>query len=276
MINAFFEVLKDLWLFVLGKEPQEVISHKVLVPIKKQNTVSSVALRENEPEEIKFDLSDYNFAGSQKAYVRIDNTPCLLTPNLSFDTQVGRLNYGEELIIDDVSKNFVHVQSLNFSGWVETAFVTENKYHILPNFKSGYVYSETSTETIKLRTFIGDESLGGELGLALRTEEYILFKLKQKGIRVSWRGVRPRLAGDWKTILKGVRGASIKLEPHTGSVLEMVDQENSGFLAIVEEVRPDNSIKITGVAREREGEYREEVLTHAEWREWRPVFITFT
>ena len=276
MLIAFWEVLKDLWFFVLGKQIQQPdAAVAVSVDVGRVDKQSDTEKEKIVPE-IKYDTYDSELVSGQKVFVRVDGTPCLQKPFISYDTVVGRLKYGEEVYVDDLGKDFVHVQSINFSGWVESSSLTDSKSLVYPEFKSGYVYGDSNREVVKLRQYLKDELLGGELGLALQPEEYVVYRLNQRGSRVAWPQVRPRLAGDWKTILKGVRGATISLTPHTGSVLEMIDDDNSGFLAMVEEVKPDNSIKITGVGREREGELREEVLAHAEWIEWRPVFITFT
>lgn len=67
------------------------------------------------------------------------------------------------------------------------------------------------------------------------------------------------------------------LEPKTGSILEYAGDDGvNGFLAYVVAVHPDLSITIKSIGRLKEGEYREEDFTQSQWKEWRPVFISFS
>jgi hypothetical protein len=48
------------------------------------------------------------------------------------------------------------------------------------------------------------------------------------------------------------------------------------FLAFVESVIPDDSIIISSIGRHEAGVYEKQEFTRAQWRELRPVFISFT
>ena len=77
--------------------------------------------------------------------------------------------------------------------------------------------------------------------------------------------------------MRGVRGVSISVEPRTQAVLERpAESGERGFVAYVSAVHPDNSIVIEGVGMFMAGEYTVETFSHEEWREWRPVFISFS
>lgn len=210
------------------------------------------------------------------AYVKSDSVVCLNGPELEFDAQVGTLFYGDRVTVTRIKDKFVEVEAGTVHGWVESTFLTDDLKEIIPSLRSAYIYGVTNEETIKLRRYIHDEALGQELGLSLQSIEYILFILKKTGIKVSWPPVRPREPGVWKTILRGLKGVSMGVEPKTGSVLEYAGNGTPGFIGYVEAVHPDQSITLQTVGRVEEGEYRVEEFSHEEWKEWRPVFICFT
>ncbi len=61
--------------------------------------------------------------------------------------------------------------------------------------------------------------------------------------------------------------------PKTHSIMEYTIDE-VGYLAFVEAVFPDRSIKISEVGFPEDGYYREAIMTQEEYRELKPVFIT--
>jgi hypothetical protein len=123
---------------------------------------------------------------------------------------------------------------------------------------------------------IADVFCSGEAGLPLHPEEYIYYKLFSRGIILPYTEVRPRLAGTWQKIFKGVSGAHISIKPKTGSVIEYVDSDDKGQLSYVEAVFPDESISLSEIGVTDMGYYNERMLSKEVWQELKPVFIQFS
>lgn len=67
----------------------------------------------------------------------------------------------------------------------------------------------------------------------------------------------------------------MSIEPRTSSIIEYLNENNDGIIGFITEVSPDLAITMSSVGRIEAGEYRVEKFTHDEWKEWRPVFISF-
>lgn len=209
------------------------------------------------------------------AYVCTDVAVCLREPVTLFDTVSGFLSYGEEVVVGQAGAAFVHVKTPEIHGWVDATCLSDSKTAVFPNLKPNNFYDAKNEETYKLRRYLKDDLLGHKLKLPLQSVEFILYTLKRSSVSIQWPQERPRVAGNWHTILRGVTGVSISIQTRTASVMEYIDNEK-GVLAFVKEVKPDLSITVVSVGREKEGEYREEEFTQTQWKEWRPVFISFT
>lgn len=279
MFAALLEVLRDLWLFVWG-DKKNSRSDLLLNEVNPQgfedrgdSLPSNTELIEDKPY---FKAATQDVLGGQTAYVGADILQCLTRPVVAFDTVVGVVHYGDLVHVHEVRGLFAHINTDRVSGWVKVDDLVDVKDLIFPTFRPGYLYNYKNQETIKLRNLLKDEMMGGELSLSLQSEELMVYLLRQKGVNINWPNVRPRKAGSWQRILKGVTGVSIGIEPKTGSVMETTGNEISGFMGLVSEVKPDGSIKLITIGREVDGEYREEVFSRKEWIEWRPIFISFT
>lgn len=206
-------------------------------------------------------------------YVFVPEAPLYNLPTRSFDGVVARLSYGASLQILNRQGSWYSVLWNDIRGWIAVDAVTESKVELDPQFVAEVLYSAEDPNTIKLRTRIDDAFHAGALILPLTDVEYVYFKLIQKGRVINWPPERPRLAGVWQRILKGVVGVHIGVHPKTGAVMEYVHDDETGHVAYVESVFPDGSILISEVGCNAEGEYGERTLTPSEWREFRPVFI---
>ena len=123
---------------------------------------------------------------------------------------------------------------------------------------------------------IADVFSGGEAGLPLHSEEYIYYKLFSRGIVLPDVEDRPRVAGSWQKLFKGVSGTHISVRPKTGSIMEYVTEEDEGHVAYVEAVFPDESISLSEVGIPTNGYYNERMLSKEVWQELKPVFLQFS
>lgn len=268
MISALWAVLLDLWDFLRGQQP------KVSLPSVAEKFTISAARTSVPAVPVRHKHVPLQIEGS-KAIVIVDSAECLTRPVYAFDTVLGYFSYGEEVVVSTMQGVFAYVHSARLSGWVSTAALSDDFGLVYVKLQPAFVYGPFHQETIKLRRYINDESLGEKLELSLQPTEFILYTLKRARITVPWPSGRPRLSGDWQILLKGVAGVTISIVPKTGSVLESASNLSAAFLAFVQEVRPDQSLKIVSVGRLDDGEYREEEFTKEQWKEWRPVFISF-
>ncbi|MCA9357415.1 hypothetical protein H6784_00205 [Candidatus Nomurabacteria bacterium] len=283
MINAFFEVVKDLWFFAFGVT---LVEKPIPLTLKAGDVVNDAVTKTEVKSETKADSRigtpksnspSYapSVAAGRLAYVVKDSVACVQQPSHIFDTVVGFLSYGDEVMVGDMGERLVHVDTPKFSGWVETEALSDDRKKVFPNLVPGFSYNASSEEAFRLRRYIKDELLGHELRLPLQSIEFIIYTLKRSNVTIAWPNERPRTPGTWKTILRGVAGVSMSIEPHTGAVFEYAGNGTPGFLGYVLEVRPDKSIKMASVGRIKEGEYLVEEFTSDEWKEWRPVYISF-
>lgn len=269
MIAALWAVMLDLWNFVRGNQ-----ADVILLPEAKTSSVQPTLLSApTRPIMLKQPPDQLE---GRKAIVIADTVACLTRPVYAFDTVLGFLNYGEEVLVSTIEGAFARVHTAHLSGWIPTSSLSDDLKTVYANLKSAFVYGPFHQETVKVRRYINDEALGTKLELALQATEFILYTLKQARINVQWPSGRPRLPGGWQSLLRGVPGVTISVLPKTGSVLDSVGNSESAFLAYVQEVYPDQSLKISSVGLVEEGEYREEVFTKEQWKEWRPVFISFS
>lgn len=276
MIRAFFEVLKDLWDFAFGYSGQN--------SMRATDTLNLPAPDDKVPSTTGKSLSGViiptHKAGQalgRVVYVQSDTATCFNRPELSFDTQLCQLTYGEKVSVNRMKGEFAEIDATKIRGWVESKNLSDDASEVFPALESGVIYGKGDAETIKLRRFLNDETLAGRLALPLQSTEHVLYLLKRFGLKVNWPLTRPRVPGTWQKILRGVKGVSMSIEPRTAAIFEYVGDEGvPGFLGYIEAVHPDQSITLQSVGRKNEGEYLVEEFTNQEWKEWRPTFITFT
>ena len=274
MLQAFGSVLVDLWQFFFDSifrqnvysntdtpSPEPKVPEKQTAPILR-NQVTSVD-----------EVTSYS---GQAAYVTVDSAPYFSVPAVAFDTKLGSLKYGDKVSVSQIQGGFASVEMEGTNVWVEADALEDNPQNIFPDLEPAHIYSENNENTLRLRSIIKDDLLGEQLNMPLQSAEYIFYKLNQLKTKVQWPPRRPRAVGSWSSILRGVKGVTMSIEPRTGSILEYSGDGSAGFLGYVDSVRPDHSIVLQSVGRKIEGEYLEEEFTHDEWKEWRPVFISFS
>lgn len=209
------------------------------------------------------------------AFVGEENTRLFTDPVIAFDGAICDVAYGDTVYVERYQGRFAEVRYGSLSGWVLRDALRESLRDIAPVFTAGERYDAHSEETQKLRRYIKDAFLGGEIGADLCDVEYAMYRLRQKGIAVSWRPERPRTAGTWQKKLRGVPSVHIGIVPRTDSVMEYLE-EDRGHVLFVEAVYPDESINVSAFGMEEEGVYTEAVWEKETYREFRPVFISFT
>lgn len=266
---AFLEVLHDLWIFAFGKR-------QVPSSYYERAAIGSAAVVQKPELSLDVPAITSQMVEGRIAYVLGRDVRCYQLPEISFDAALGVLPYAEAVKVDVIEGMFAHVYAKHCTGWVETKYLTDDKQMIMPHFKPAFVYTANSDETVKLRRYIDDEFLAGELELPLQPTEYVHFRVSSEMHTFSWPQVRPREVGRWQGILRGQPGVRMSIEPKTGSVLEYSGAEGRSFLAYVDSVKPDQSIVISSVGRLKDGEFLHEEVLPEKWREWRPVFISFS
>ena len=276
MTKEIREVLNDLWLFVCGKDQVSLYSNTQNTT-KKQNDFSVSYNSEKQTSRFFVPSNKIHHSLGQDAYVQFDDVTCFSEPMVAFDTKVKSLSYGDKVSVLRVEDSFAQIQLDDLNCWVSKYAITEDLKIVLPELRHGYVYDAQNDQTIKLRQLLKDETLGNFLELPLQSMEYILYLLNRSGYNIVWPNLRPRNPGQWKNILRGVTGVKMSIEPKTNSVMEYSgDDGKREFFGFVESVHPDLSFTLQSVGRVKEGEYRVEEFTKEQWKEWRPVFISFS
>ncbi|MFT7644758.1 MAG: hypothetical protein ACI9BF_000415 [Candidatus Paceibacteria bacterium] len=277
MLQALQEVLMDLWRFMF-RQPKHSHGLPLLTPEPQSSKESMV--KDRAVNSLSGVIAPSTDSVSQSlgrvAYVKSGDAICLSGPKFVFDTKIKSLSYGDEVVVTRTLDSFAEIETGGVRGWVEVKVLSDDIQQVFPNLKSNQIYEFNNDQTIKLRKYINDETLAHLLLLPLQSTEYVLYMLKRSGSRLVWPPIRPREPGALHKILRGVKGAVISIEPRTRSIFEYVGDEESSFLGYVEAVHPDLSIKLHSVGRLEDGEYLVEEFTHDEWKEWRPIFVSFT
>tara|TARA_B100000508_G_scaffold77271_1_gene60088 strand:- start:1038 stop:1829 length:792 start_codon:yes stop_codon:yes gene_type:complete len=263
MWKAFLEVIHDLSLFATGREVDEIAPPTT----QKQNLnkLTSSATRQTPVTHL------YG-----AAYVITREEFLLLEPALSIDGRVTVLHYGDQVAVNRLQGDYAEVVFAGRQGWVRRDSLSDDPALVFPQFEPGYVYHSRHEDTIKLRKYLNDETLSGRLDLPVQPVEHIVYMTKRKKMPFTWPHDRPRTPGQLNALLRGRPGVHTAIEPRTDAVIESTDPDGLAFMGCVEAVHPDNSIVVSSFGRVTEGEYRSETFTQSEWKEWRPVFLTFT
>lgn len=267
MLQALWAVIVDLFQFAC----KGVMRREATVLQLEAPTVSAGLLVRDTAPATPLLASD----GGRQAYVAALTCVCFARPIIAFDTKLGSLSYGARVIVLKREGMFVYVEGQECSGWVNGDELVYEKEFIIPQLQPGTVYEYDNTETIKIRTALNDECLGGVLCLPLQPVEYVLYVLAERGVKVAWPPVRPRTPGSLQVLLRGLRGVRIGIEPKTGALMEYRNEEGKGVIGLIEAVHPDETIILRSVGKEKDGEYRVETIQKDAWRELRPVFISF-
>lgn len=200
------------------------------------------------------------------------DVPLHTDPVMAFDVFVTHIPYGEQVRVLKLGGRWAFVRYKDQEGWVLKDSLREQAREVLPLFEHGRSYEADDEETRKLRLCIEDEFCGGKAALPLTDAEYVTYKLCQKQVFIPWGPHRPRTPGTWQQLLRGKKGVHCGVLPKTGSIAEYVI-DDVGFVAYVEAVFPDESIKLSSVGLSQEGLYTIETLPKEYYRELHPIFI---
>jgi hypothetical protein len=194
-------------------------------------------------------------------------------PVQQFDSQLRTLPYGQIVALRRFEGQYAEVLAYGQVGFVHKDALTPQLESIWPTLVSGTVYLADSDVAKIYRQHINDEFLGGAIGLPLTAEEYVTVRLLRDRLAIAWPPARPRIAGSWHTLLRGVHGVRSMIAPQPDTIIEWFLEDEVGRLGYVEAVLPDETLKISAVGAMVPGEYTESIVPAALWREWRPVFI---
>jgi len=204
------------------------------------------------------------------------DVPLCREPVLAYDSVLLRLPYAAMVMVREQSGRWARVIYGEQEGWILREDLVPQAADVFPHFHIGEPNEAEDPNTLRVRAAIGDEFSGTLARLPLQSAEYVTYRLLRKNKTIPWPNVRPRTEGTWHTILGGVRGVHIGVQPKTDSIVEYELPDGRGHVAYVESVFPDNTIKISETNYPDRGIYNERVLTKEEWREVRPVFITIS
>jgi hypothetical protein len=304
MLHVFWLVLVDLWHFLLGFETVEkhTLSSRPTyteLPSKSENVSLSPAVAPLSLPAVELVSPETPAAPAPTAVAEVTlpltatpvtteslNKPGMLyvvrdtkgtklfkEPVQQFDSQLRTLPYGQIVALRRFEGQYAEVLAYGQVGFVHKDALTPQLESIWPTLVSGTVYLSDSDVAKIYRQHINDEFLGGAIGLPLTAEEYVTVRLLRDRLAIAWPPARPRLAGSWHTLLRGVHGVRSMIAPQPDTIIEWFLEDEVGRLGYVEAVLPDETLKISAVGAMVPGEYTESIVPAALWREWRPVFI---
>ncbi len=283
MVRAFWLVICDLWQFICDSfglvwpHPQRLLNAKPSHgSLEKSGSVPLLPVSTTEAQPTLLTLAnDYQHTepGSLYFVTLKDGAPLQRFSTYQFDDVLMIVPYGQSVVLKQFVGRYAEVLVAGVVGFIEKDFLTTDGRQVHPTLMNSYVYDAFNEETQKLRCVIKDDFGGGKLSLHLQSTEYITYRLLKDQLSITWPKVRPRLAGDWHTILRGVRGLHSSVTPSVDTVMEWVDEEGEGKLAYVENILSDSMLRISAVGIMVLGEYTESLVPESVWREWRPVFI---
>lgn len=276
-MGAFTAVLNDLYIFAFkynfgfssGSQSRAEDEREVSESKRKPFT-PLVPTQQRDARTITYEVND---AQADVGFALMPDTFLYALPTRTFDGVVMRLPYGASFRVINAQGKWLQVDHHNTVGWVYEDDVTRTKQKITPRFTYETYYDANHETTVLLRASIDDQFHAAQLDLPLQDIEYVVYKLTERGQAIAWPLVRPRIAGTWQRILKGVQGIHLGVHPKKGAIMEYINAENTGHVAFVESVYPDGSITISEVGFPEEGVFHERTLTKEEWVELRPIFI---
>lgn len=281
-MSVLLAVVDDLWLFVReslsGSVTSEPTTPHEEVPVTTVQEVFKDVLDTHVRTEVpvvsqtqtnaELHTGEQYYVGGADAYVYAD-------PVIAFDNALQLLEYGQAVRVLTLKGRWAQVRFGDDIGWVLKDVLRAALAEVSPQFEQGQLYTHDHAETKKLRAYIEDAFSAGRGQFDLTAEEYVYYKLRTKKRQIAWNGMRSRIAGTWQRKLKGVSGVYIRITPKTDAVMEYII-DDVGYLAFVESVFPDNSIRLSEIGAHDTPTFTQYTLTVEQWRELRPVFITIT
>ena len=274
-MDAIAAVLKDLYLFVwkyhFGLQNGGQVSEQNDQPKALPEPFSPVLLAQT--HDTRAETYDMSEPRADVGFALLPDTFLHSLPTRTFDGVVERLPYAASFRIISSQGKWLKVDHHNTVGWIHEDNVTRSRQEITPRLIYEEKYGSEHVSTLLLRASIDDQFHAAALSFSLQDVEYVTYKLLAQGQCIVWPPVRPRIAGTWQRILKGVQGIHLGIAPKKGSVIEYIKENNTGHVAFVESVYPDDSITISEVGYPNEGVFHERTLPKEEWKELRPIFI---
>ncbi len=298
-MELLLAVIDDLYSFAHDSirslfAPRMRAPHMVSARIELPAPQEPVALLESAPvsfKSIEADLPDPSFftvapeptsvrpVRNTVMYTASIATPLKSAPAASGDAIVAVLPYGSMVMVLKTDDAWAYVASGAHEGWVYAEDLEDRAAHVYPAFHIGEENQDDDPATLRLRAIIEDEFGAGEIGLPLQAEEYVLYRLIKRGVRITWPKVRPRSPGMWASILKDAPQVRVTNAPASGSVMEFMHTEEGsepwGHVAYVEATFPDGSVQLSEANWPEQGIYNERVLVESEWRDLKPTFLHF-
>lgn len=211
-------------------------------------------------------------------------------------TKLGTISHGTEIVVLNEQGKWFKIKTGDMQGWVSSVYLTEEKpveqtqrvvkedvLNELPQFKKAVANLANDANTLKLRKIISDEFGGGTNGWDLQCTEYVCYKLRQMGVRMSWPAERPRHGGRWADIFERHGLYKILTEPKAGCAMcfttgfKSAAMNETGHVAFVEQVLENGSVKISEANWPPPGKYNERVVPVSEWRDkYKCRFINFS
>ncbi len=207
-------------------------------------------------------------------YAARHNVPLLTSPENGPDTTLHVLAYGDMVMMLDAGPQWSYVAAGDKKGYVETSLLARHAGAVYPEFVIGEENGPRAMNTVRLRSVIRDEFSTSHTHAPLTAHEYVYYKLRRRGLHITWPDVRPRTSGSWARILAPLENVAEHTEPSVGDVMEIAPAEGKAHLAYVEKVFNDGSIQISEADWPERGIYNERVLVAEEWRRLNPTFIT--
>lgn len=266
------EVLNDLYVFAVKYRFGFASTEKESEPPVLWSPIQPPAIVPPAPTKTLVKRTG-DFFSANVVYVSIPGAFMYALPTRIFDGVLGELPYGAAFEIIGSQGKWLQIEHNQVRGWIHLDDVVRNKSNIEPQFTKGEIYTHDHADTVKLRTMIDDSFYASQFDLSLQDVEFVTYKLSVQNRTIPWPSERPRIAGTWQRILKGVKGVHLGVAPKTDAIMEYINADNTGHVAYVEAVYPDGSIFISEIGYPDEGRYEERTLNKKDWIELRPVFI---
>ena len=201
---------------------------------------------------------------------------------------VQKMKKDQELII--VDGPWFRVAKDGQQGWVRADYISETapvltQTNLSPiNLIIGQSNSASDDITKKIREVIKDILNGAKNGYGLQCTEYVTYRVKTKlGIDIKWPVSSGRDGGKWGKIFQAAGIYRVLSEPKincvmcfTAGISQDPKVNDTGHVAFVEEVLPDDSVKISEANWPCDGKYNERIITRDKWQnQYKAQFVDF-
>lgn len=109
---------------------------------------------------------------------------------------------------------------------------------------------------------------------ALTMREWLLYVVHVKRPTIPLLALQMTPIGSWYVTLKGQSGVSIGISPYCGALMEWGSGDQTGNVALVQKVTPEETITWAQLGETKPGQYTTQTMVKKDWLELRPVFTT--